>query len=104
MVNQGDEAWHEKTMQGIVSLVKRVRTRVQRVRMVVSQRAAALPLASTATALAPDASHPHLTAKFAPSLPKGERDQRRKEIGQKLKGMIDADMRPCTQLCVCLEY
>ena len=90
MVLQGHGSWHERTVREIVALARRERSRVERVRMVVAQRAAALPLASTATALAPDASHPHLTAKFAPSLPKGERDQRRKEIGKKLKGMRDS--------------
>ena len=46
--------------------------------------AAYLPLASTV--LAPDASHPHVTSKFAPSLPKPERDSLRKDIAKKLKG------------------
>ena len=44
-----------------------------------------LPLASTTT-IAPDASHPHLTTKFAPSLPKKKRDELRRDIAEKLKG------------------
>ena len=89
VVVQWNGSWREMTVHNIVALARRVKSRVQRVGMVVSQRSAALPLASTATALAPDASHPHLTAKFAPSLPKAERDQRRNEIGKKLKGTRD---------------
>ena len=36
---------------------------------------------------APDASHPHITARFAPSLPNTKRDSLRREIAGRLKGI-----------------
>ena len=76
--------------KGVVSFVRdRVMPRLEAaVRASTAPRLqfSALPLASTATALAPDASHPHVTAKFAPSLPKKERDGLRAAIAIKLKG------------------
>ena len=77
--------------KGLVRFVRdRVMPRLEaavRASMAPRVRFSALPLASSATALAPDASHPHVTAKFAPSLPKKERDKLREAIAIKLKGL-----------------